>query len=33
MTTKLCTHMQPTITIAMATLHVRNQWQQASGNE
>ena len=31
MTTKLCTHWYPVITIAMATLHVCNQWQPASG--
>ena len=30
---KLCTHVYPTLTIAMATLHVRNQWQLATGNE
>ena len=35
MTTKLCTHVYPTIAIAiaMAILHVRNQWQLASFNE
>ena len=33
MTMKLCTHVYLTITIAMATLYVRNQWQLASGNE
>ena len=33
MTTKLCTHVYPNIIIAMATLHIRNQWQLASGNE
>ena len=30
---KLCPHVYPIITIAMAKLHVFNQWQLASGNE